>query len=148
MTLHPRCLVRPLWARLLLGAAVVAFPALAVGQNEPSNSQASYQNDLAACKLAPTGTDKVACRREAAAVRAGGVSVTGQGDPGRFARNAIKRCEPLAEPDRSDCVARVQGEGTASGSVAGGGIYRELVTREGATQTLPAAAGKAASAAQ
>ena len=50
--------------------------------------------------------------------------------PGRYARNALKRCEPLSEPDRGDCVARMQGGGTTSGSVAGGGIYRELVTRE------------------
>lgn len=31
--------------------------------------------------------------------------------------------------DRNDCVARIQGQGTTSGSVAAGGIYRELVTR-------------------
>jgi hypothetical protein len=45
-------------------------------------------------------------------------------------RNALKRCEPLPEQDRKDCLARMQGQGTTSGSVAGGGIYRELVTRE------------------
>ena len=69
-------------------------------------------------------------------------------NPGRFARNALKRCEPLPEPDRSGCVARIQGNGTTSGSVAGGGISRELVTREIALPTTPTAAGPAASASQ
>jgi hypothetical protein len=45
-------------------------------------------------------------------------------------RNALKRCEPLREPDRQDCVLRTQGQGTTTGSVAAGGIYRELVTIE------------------
>lgn len=43
---------------------------------------------------------------------------------------ALQRCAPLPEPDRRDCVARIQGQGTKTGSVAAGGIYRELVTRE------------------
>lgn len=70
-------------------------------------------------------------------------------DPESLARNAIKRCEPLPEPDRSDCVARIQGKGTTSGSVARGGIYRELITHEIASPIGAAsAAGTAASAAR
>lgn len=60
-------------------------------------------------------------------------------DPGRYARNALARCQPLTADDRQDCLARMAGQGTTSGSVSGGGIYRELVTRE------PAAASSAAS---
>ena len=44
--------------------------------------------------------------------------------------NQLRRCEPLPAGDREDCVARMKGHGTTSGSVAAGGIYRELVTRE------------------
>ena len=51
-------------------------------------------------------------------------------NPAQLMRNALKRCEALREPDRQDCVLRMQGQGTTTGSVAGGGIYRELVTRE------------------
>lgn len=59
--------------------------------------------------------------------------------PDVLARNALKRCEPLSEPDRTDCVARMQGQGTTSGSVASGGIYRELVTRTvGVSGAVPA----------
>ena len=52
-------------------------------------------------------------------------------------RNALRRCEPLRDPDRQDCVARIRGEGTTSGSVAEGGIYRELVTREVGAMPAP-----------
>ena len=45
-------------------------------------------------------------------------------------RNAFLRCDALAGDERVACVARIRGEGTVSGSVAGGGILRELVTTE------------------
>jgi hypothetical protein len=45
-----------------------------------------------------------------------------------YADNALQRCEPLRGADRNDCTARMRGQGTVSGSVATGGIYRELVT--------------------
>lgn len=49
-------------------------------------------------------------------------------NPGQYQQNALVRCEPLRADDRNDCVARMQGQGTRSGSVAGGGLYRELIT--------------------
>ena len=148
MNMHQTQLTRPLWALLVLSAALGASPALAANKTGPSDSEARYQRDAAACRTAPQGTDKAACLREAGAVRASKEHVSMDPDAGRFARNALKRCEPLSEPDRSDCVARIRGHGTASGSVAGGGIYRELVTREIALPTAPPAVGTAASAAQ
>ena len=39
------------------------------------------------------------------------------GDPGRYARNALERCKALRDDDRQECVARMQGHGTTSGSV-------------------------------
>ena len=50
-------------------------------------------------------------------------------DPAQYQRNALVRCDRLIGDDRQDCVARIQGQGTTSGSVETGGIYRELVTR-------------------
>jgi hypothetical protein len=50
-------------------------------------------------------------------------------DPAQYQRNALVRCDRLVGDDRQDCVARIQGQGTTSGSVENGGIYRELVTR-------------------
>lgn len=51
-------------------------------------------------------------------------------NPEQYQRNALVRCDRLTGDDRSDCVARIQGQGTTRGSVESGGIYRELVTRE------------------
>ena len=148
MNLHQTHLTRPLWALLVLSAAMGASPALAASKTGPSDSEARYQRDAAACSTARHVNDKADCLSEASTARASREPVSVDLDPGRFARNALKRCEPLSEPDRSDCVARIQGKGTTSGSVAGGGIYRELVTREIVLPVAPTAAGPAASAAQ
>ncbi|MBL0087488.1 MAG: hypothetical protein IPP44_12595 [Ideonella sp.] len=61
-------------------------------------------------------------------------------DPAQYLRNALVRCDRLVGDDRQDCVARIQGQGSRSGSVEGGGIYRELVTRVVGTPVAPAVA--------
>jgi hypothetical protein len=53
-----------------------------------------------------------------------------------FEQNAQKRCQALPDDDRRACLARMRGHGSTSGSVSGGGIYRELVTPEAATPTV------------
>lgn len=149
MNTHQNPFKRPLWALLSLSAILCAAPALAEGTSGSADSNARYQRDAAACRSAPQGTDKAACLREAGAVRESKDRVGMDPDPGRFTRNALKRCEALPEPDRRDCVARIQGNGTTSGSVAGGGLLRELTTRdEVAVPTPPAATGDAAPAAK
>ena len=67
-------------------------------------------------------------------------------DPAQYKRNALARCEGLTGADRQDCVARIDGKGTTSGSVEGGGIYRELVTREVEAPDAPAAVDAAPAA--
>jgi hypothetical protein len=42
--------------------------------------------------------------------------------------NAQARCDALTGSDHEACEARMQGQGTVSGSVAGGGELREIVT--------------------
>lgn len=44
------------------------------------------------------------------------------------AANALQRCQRLPDFYRSDCEARVKGEGELSGTVLGGGIVRESRT--------------------
>jgi len=66
-------------------------------------------------------------------------------DPAQYQRNALVRCDRLVGDDRTDCVARIQGQGTTSGSVEAGGLYRELVTRSVGT---PAPAAQPAPVAQ
>ena len=135
---------RSFWPLLVLAAALGTSPAMAAAKFDAAKSEARYQSDAAVCLSSRYKGDKNECMSEASTARASREPVTIDPDPGRYARNALKRCEPLQEPDRSDCVARMQGQGTTSGSVAGGGIYRELVTRETA---VPAAAAASQSTA-
>ena len=48
-------------------------------------------------------------------------------DQDRLQANAVARCAALPAADRDACVARMQGQGEVTGSVAGGGLLRELV---------------------
>jgi len=126
---HPRR-ARPMWALGLLMAAIGVAPALATGSSSAAKSEARYQRDAAICLSSRYTGDKDECLSEASTARAGREPATIDLDPGRYARNVLKRCEPLPQDDRLDCIARMQGRGTTTGSVASGGIYREMVTRE------------------
>ena len=46
--------------------------------------------------------------------------------PAQLERNRYVRCEGLPVDDRDYCIRRMNGEGTVSGSVEGGGVLREL----------------------
>lgn len=123
---HP--LLQPTRAALLLLVALGASTAMAAGKSAASDPQARYQREAGAC-LAARAT-RPDCLSDAALRLANSLPTPAIEQPDALARNALKRCEPLPEDDRKDCLARMKGQGTTSGSVAGGGIYRELVTRE------------------
>lgn len=116
---------------LTLAAALASAGALAAdpGANE---AQTRYQQERAACLGGDSGQDRETCLREAgaalAAARQG--TLAPESEPMNYARNASKRCDPLPDEEREACEARMHGLGTTSGSVAGGGILRELVTVE------------------
>ena len=116
---------------VLLAPMLMPVPALAA----TPETAGAYQRERARCMRIAIHGERANCLSEASTAHAATLPTTVDTDPGRFARNALERCKPLSEPDRGDCVARIQGQGTTSGSVAGGGIYRELVTREPATPT-------------
>jgi hypothetical protein len=46
----------------------------------------------------------------------------------RFDANAAARCDVLAGEEKAACQARVMGYGNTTGSVAGGGVLREVET--------------------
>ena len=58
--------------------------------------------------------------------------LTENATPDQQERNRYARCDAHAAQDRDYCMRRMNGEGTVSGSVEGGGILREL------TVTVPA----------
>jgi hypothetical protein len=137
-------IARPTWPLLMLLAALGSSNVLAAGKAVTLDAHARYQREGGACYALRSADKRAECLSEAGLRLAKSLPTPAIEYPDALARNALKRCEPLPEPDRKDCVARMQGHGTTSGTVAGGGIYRELVTREvgtvaAAAQPEPAA---------
>ncbi|CAM5797408.1 hypothetical protein [Rhizobacter fulvus] len=125
---------------LICGTAAAAGAASA-------DVQARYEQERARCLAGQSGQVMDACMKEA--VNARDAALKGQlsdGD-GHLRKNAKERCDVLTGAEQRDCVLRARvREGsmtkidpsgstksvttTTSGSVKGGGILRETVTRE------------------
>jgi hypothetical protein len=120
-------LPRPTWAFLAAAAALACSAVLA---QTPKEIAAQFATDIAACKSRNSQQERAACMDEARSVAAESRrGVLGDGMAPDSA-NLTKRCLSLPDKDRTACMARMKGEGTVSGSVAAGGILRELVTVE------------------
>ena len=112
------------------GALLCASPAQAADKGNASDIQSVYQRDRAACLRGDTNQERATCLQEAGAARqeSGRGGLTKNSDQAQFERNRLLRCDNQSPQDREDCIRRMNGEGTTSGSVQSGGIYRELVT--------------------
>jgi hypothetical protein len=112
----------------LLAPLAVHAAGTAATKAEQTEMRALYQRELAACRSGQTGQEPGACVREAhasyAQARRGGLGIAGA----PYAANARQRCDALSGSDKADCVARMDGHGTVSGSVESGGMLRELKT--------------------
>ena len=86
------------------------------------------QSEMAACNNGKTQQDRVTCITEVqnanAAKRAGKLDNAG----GQFDANAMQRCNVLAGEEKIACEARISGYGSNQGSVAGGGVIRQVET--------------------
>lgn len=117
------------WGLALCAAgALYGATAAAADRGMLADAQTVYQRDRAACISGQTSQNRATCLREAGAAHQ--ESKRGRLDDGQaqFEHNRLLRCERQPLEDRQDCVRRMNGEGFTSGSVEGGGIYRELVT--------------------
>lgn len=116
--------------RWILIAALAAGTGLA-GVSGAAAAQGTASPERADCRRGPPAQDRATCLREAAAARAEAQRGTlGAADEATLARNALRRCEYQPAGDaRQACERLVRGEGTQLGSVAEGGILKELVTR-------------------
>jgi hypothetical protein len=122
-------------------ACVAAFAA----KESARDIESRFQRERAACVDGRSRQALEPCLREAQAARAQ-AQRQGLDEAGTdYGPNAVQRCARLDEEFRAACVARMGGQGTTSGSVGGGGIYRELITREPAVGAAPAPALPAAS---
>ena len=103
--------------------------AIAADPARSSDVDAKYQRERAACMAGQTtNEDRATCLREAAAARDEARKGNLTDGDGQLRKNAKDRCKVLSGDERADCIARMNGEGTVSGSVGGGGILREKVT--------------------
>lgn len=92
------------------------------------DASGNYQQEVQACMTGRTQQDRDTCLTEARNARADKKRglLDNSGEP--LQANAAARCEPLSGEDKAACQARVMGYGNTSGSVAGGGILREVET--------------------
>ncbi|MES2940505.1 MAG: hypothetical protein V4864_22695 [Pseudomonadota bacterium] len=91
------------------------------------DASGSYQQEVAACMTGKTQQDQATCLKEARNAQADkkrGVLDTA-GSP---QANATARCEVLAGEDKAACQARMLGYGSTEGTIAGGGVIREVET--------------------
>lgn len=87
----------------------------------------NVQSERAACVSGKTQQDRATCLREAN--NAAADKRAGKLDSGtNYAANALARCDVLTGEDKAACQARIAGYGNTSGSVAGGGVIREVET--------------------
>ena len=120
-----------------------------------AETRAQYQQERAKCMNDPTIQDRQACLKSAGAAY-NEIKHNKLHDANTAYRdNALARCKALPAQDQADCQARVGGEGMSSGSVNGGGVIKETVTRTSGTapatgistapSTLPSTAPSATS---
>jgi hypothetical protein len=126
-----------------VAVTVLAFTSLSAaaraGDVIPKDqAQANYQKERADCLAGRTGQIRSACLKEASAAlqeaRRGGLTTP---SPEQMASNAEQRCQAQPEEERIECRRMAMGEGSMQGSVAQGGLSRELATM----QRDPPAAG-------
>jgi hypothetical protein len=100
----------------------------AAGNEGLSQAQQRYNQERARCMSGQSHQDRATCLQEAGAAlqesRRDGLAT----DKASLAGNATARCDAQPAADRADCMARIQGAGTAQGSVEGGGLIRQTET--------------------
>ncbi len=140
MIVDPLRSASPAWALAAL-IATLGSAAMPAHAGATAAEQARYRDERAACMDGRSNQDRATCLKEAEAAFAQIKRGKLTDDPQAYARNARLRCNALPEgDDRKECLARIEGQGTTSGSVAGGGILREHVTVEPAA-SAPRPAG-------
>lgn len=114
-------------AACALGILLAAGAAAAAG-GTLSDAQARYQQDRAACNSGQSSQDRATCLREAGAALQAAKRRGKDDGATAYEQNRLLRCDRLTAGEREDCLRRMRGEGTVSGSVESGGVYRELRT--------------------
>jgi hypothetical protein len=112
--------------------AVTAVAAQVAGnqfpEGAPLDASGSYQSEVQACKAGKTAEDQATCLKEARNAQADKKRGSLDNSSANYAANARARCNVLSGEDKAACDARMMGYGSVSGTVAGGGLLREVET--------------------
>jgi len=110
--------------------SLLAAQSFAQTPNDVAAAQARYKEEVANCAVTHPVVNNDNCVKEArntlAEIKRGKMNESWQSSD--FTKNAVLRCDVHKGDDKTDCIARIQGKGRTEGSVAGGGILRELTT--------------------
>ena len=108
--------------------AVTAATAQVAAGPTAIDATGHYEKEVQACMSGQTQQDRETCLREARNAQAEKKRGALDGAGAQFDANKVARCEPLAGEEKAACHARMMGYGNTSGSVAGGGLLREVET--------------------
>ena len=109
-------------------AGLALFAATAASAQVAIDASGNYKEEVQSCRSGKTPQSLATCLEEARNARAD--KRLGSTSADELKANAMARCEKLPMDDKEACRARMMGQGTTSGSVAAGGILRELTTTE------------------
>jgi len=111
----------------LAGAVTLLAASAALAAPKASEAQLRFQQERAACYNGASNQDRATCLKEAgAAYQEARNGALAHGDR-TLTANRTARCAALPQPDRDECVLRMQ-DGSSSGSARDGGILREHTT--------------------
>ena len=108
--------------------AVTAATAQVATGTTGIDASGSYQQEVNACMTGNTQQDQATCLREARNAQADKKRGVLDNAGAQFDSNAATRCDVLNGEDKAACQARVMGYGSITGSVAAGGVLREVET--------------------
>jgi hypothetical protein len=108
--------------------AVTAATAQVATGTTGIDATGSYQSEVQSCLSGKTQQDQATCLREARNAQAEKKRGLLDNAGAQFQANAGARCDVLTGEDKAACQARVMGFGNTSGSVAAGGVLREVET--------------------
>lgn len=116
---------------LMLVASLLAAGTASAEARRPEpmlDTSGNYRGEVRACHEGRTAQDRSTCLREARHAEADRKRgrLTNQGN---FEANALARCSAFQQAqDKEACRARIVGQVEIQGSVAGGGILRQVAT--------------------
>jgi hypothetical protein len=111
---------------IIAAAAQVAIANDATGA--ALDNSGNYGSEVRACMTGKTAEDQATCLKEARNAQADRKRGLMDASNANYVSNARARCSVLSGEDKAACDARMMGYGTVSGSVAGGGVLREVET--------------------